>query len=297
MNDPYSRPHELRFGAPLPDGESSLRWRGPALLGVLNLTPDSFSDGGRLADEAVALAAGLEARELGALVVDVGGESTRPGAAPVSAREELRRVLPTITGLAAAGVVLSIDTRKPEVAREALAAGARIVNDIGGLSDPLMREVCAAAGAPAIIMHMQGEPRTMQAEPRYDDVVAEVHDYLLAAARRALSAGVPDVLIDPGIGFGKTTEHNLELLRASDRLAGSGHGLLIGASRKRFIGSLSGGAAAAERLGGTLAAHLYAAARGAAMLRVHDVAAHRQALQVSAALADVGLPSTEGEPL
>lgn len=297
MNDPYSRPHELRFGAPLPDGESSLRWRGPALLGVLNLTPDSFSDGGRLADEAVALAAGLEARELGALVVDVGGESTRPGAAPVSAREELRRVLPTITGLAAAGVVLSIDTRKPEVAREALAAGARIVNDIGGLSDPLMREVCAAAGAPAIIMHMQGEPRTMQAEPRYDDVVAEVHDYLLAAARRALSAGVPDVLIDPGIGFGKTTEHNLELLRASDRLAGSGHGLLIGASRKRFIGSLSGGAAAAERLGGTLAAHLYAADRGAAMLRVHDVAAHRQALQVSAALADVGLPSTEGEPL
>ena len=286
MIEQWTTAHELRFGAPLSAGEHVLRWRGPALVGILNVTPDSFSDGGRLPTAGAAIEFGLSLREQGALVVDVGGESTRPGAAEVGADEESERILPVIEALAAAGVMLSVDTRKPAVARLALSAGARIVNDVGGLRDPEMIEVCAAAGAPAVIMHMLGEPGTMQDEPRYQDVVGEVSAFLLAAARRALEAGVPDVLIDPGIGFGKTVEHNLALIRATPTLAASGHGLLVGASRKRFIGSLTGVTVAAERLGGTLAAHLFAAGRGAAMLRVHDVAAHKQALAVAASLAE-----------
>ncbi|HZJ08115.1 MAG TPA: dihydropteroate synthase [Trueperaceae bacterium] len=284
MTGPFVRQHQLRFGAPLPAGGTTLSWRGPAIMGVLNLTPDSFSDGGDLLASGAAVRAGLELRERGALVVDVGGESTRPGAAPVAEAAELKRILPTIESLAAAGVLVSVDTRKPAVARAALQAGARIVNDIGGLQDPAMREVCAAAGAPAVVMHMRGEPRTMQHEPRYEDVVAEVGDFLASAAAEALSAGVPDVLIDPGIGFGKTVEHNLALLRATAALAARGHGLLVGASRKGFLGSLTGTGVARERLGATLAAHLVAARGGAAMLRVHDVEAHRQALVVAAAL-------------
>lgn len=218
-------------------------------------------------------------------MIDVGGESTRPGAAPVGAAEELKRIMPTIEGLADAGVLVSVDTRKPEVAERALAAGARIVNDIAGLSDPAMRQVCAAAGAPAVLMHMRGEPRTMQDEPLYEDVVAEVLAFLSESAERALAAGVPDVLIDPGLGFGKTLEHNLALLRATAELAAGAHGVLIGASRKGFLGTLSGTPVARERLGATLAAHLAAAGAGVAMLRVHDVEAHRQALLVATALA------------
>lgn len=285
MADRWSATHELRFSAPLADGSRVLRWRGAALMGVVNITPDSFSDGGRLPTAAAAVELGLKLREQGALVVDVGGESTRPGAPGVSVDEESERILPAIAELAAAGVLTSVDTRKPEVARRALSAGARIVNDVGGLRDPQMLEVCAAAGAPVVIMHMQGEPGTMQDDPHYDDVVGEVSDFLTAAAVRATLAGVPDVLLDPGIGFGKTVEHNLALLRATPTLAASGHGVLVGASRKRFIGYLTGVAVAAERLGGTLAAHLFAAAGGAAMLRVHDVEAHRQALMVAANLA------------
>ncbi|HNR00820.1 MAG TPA: dihydropteroate synthase, partial [Trueperaceae bacterium] len=227
----------------------------------------------------------LRMREEGALVLDVGGESTRPGAAPVGLGEEARRVLPVIEALAAAGAVVSVDTRKAEVAAAALAAGAAVVNDVGGLRDPAMLAACAAAGAPAIVMRMQGEPRTMQAAPRYGDVVAEVEAFLLEQARRAAAAGVPSVVLDPGIGFGKDLDHNLDLLRATARLAGHGHPLLVGASRKAFIGRLAGGVGPESRLSGTLAAHLAAAAAGAALLRVHDVAAHAQALAVATALA------------
>jgi dihydropteroate synthase len=261
-------------------------------MGVLNVTPDSFSDGGRFRadDPASAVEAGLALREEGAVFVDVGGESSRPGAQGVSEAEELRRVLPVVAGLADAGVRVSIDTVKPAVAREALAAGACLVNDIRGLASDTLRAVCAEAGVPAVVMHMQGEPPTMQRAPRYRDVVAEVERWLLESADRALQDGVPSVLIDPGIGFGKTVEHNVALLAATDRLASHGLPLLVGASRKGTIGRLgeAGGVEPAplERLPGSLAAHLYAVERGAAMLRVHDVAAHRQALAVLRALAE-----------
>ncbi len=287
----FAREHRLRFADPLPGGGSELRWRGPALVGILNVTPDSFSDGGRHAALDDAVAQGLRLHGEGAILVDVGGESTRPGAAPVSEAEELRRVVPVIERLAGAGVLLSIDTRKPAVARRALAAGARVVNDVGGLSDAAMREVCAAAGAPAVVMHMQGEPATMQLEPRYDDVLAEVSEFLEGAAEAALNAGVPDVVLDPGIGFGKTLEHNLTLLKGLDWLTARGRPVMVGASRKGFLGRLTGVSEARERLAATLAVHLDAARHGAALLRVHDVAAHRQALAVAAALE----PEASGE--
>lgn len=276
--------HVLRFGRTLPGGGTELRWRGAALMGVVNVTPDSFSDGGATLSPADAVAAGLRHAEQGALVVDVGGESTRPGAAPVDAQEELGRVLPVVEALAAEGVVVSVDTRKPEVAAAALEAGAALVNDVSGLRDPRMVEVCAAAGAPAVVMHMLGEPRTMQLDPRYDDVVAEVSGYLLAAAERALAAGVPSVVLDVGLGFGKTLEHNLALLNATPQLAAHGHPVLVGASRKSFLGRVAGVERPADRLGATIAAHLHAARLGAALLRVHDVEPHRQALAVAAAL-------------
>ncbi len=276
--------HALSFGRPLPGGGAELKWRGAALMGVVNVTPDSFSDGGVAFARDDAVAAGLRLAAEGALVVDVGGESTRPGAAPVDAEEETRRVLPVVEALAASGVVVSVDTRKPAVAAAALAAGAALVNDVSGLRDPAMVEVCAREGAPAVVMHMLGEPRTMQLEPRYEDVVAEVTSYLLAAAERALDAGVPDVIVDVGLGFGKTLEHNLALLDATGELASHGHPVLVGASRKSFLGRLAGVERPADRLGATLAAHLHAARLGAALLRVHDVAPHRQALAVAAAL-------------
>ena len=279
-------PHRLPFRRPLPDGSTALEWRGAALMGIVNVTPDSFSDAGETFAAEAAVAAGLRLREEGALILDVGGESTRPGALPVSPEEEARRVLPVVAELAAAGAVVSIDTRKAEVAAAALAAGAAIVNDVGGLRDPAMLAVCAAAGAPVVIMHMQGEPRTMQAAPAYADVVAEVEELLLRRARLAEAAGLPGVVLDPGIGFGKDLGHNLALLRATPRLAGLGHPLMVGASRKAFIGRLAGGVGPGSRLPGTLAAHLAAAAGGAALLRVHDVAAHAQALAVAAAVAE-----------
>jgi dihydropteroate synthase len=281
----FHREHTLTFGRPLATGSRQLTWRGAALMGIVNVTPDSFSDGGRLPAIDDAVAAGVRLATEGALVVDVGGESTRPGAEPVAASEEERRVVPVIEVLAAHGVLVSIDTRKPDVAAAALAAGARIVNDVGGLRDPAMVEVCAAAGAPAVIMHMQGEPLTMQREPRYADVVAEVHAFLDAAADRALAAGVPDVVVDPGIGFGKTVLHNLALLRATERLAAR-RSVLVGASRKGFIDRIAAVPRPAERLGGSIAVHLDAARSGAALLRVHDVEQHRQALKLEAALAD-----------
>lgn len=278
------REHVLRFGRDLPNGARELRWRGPALMGVVNVTPDSFSDGGERFDAARAVAAGIRLSEEGALVVDVGGESTRPGAASVDAREELRRVEPVVAGLAEAGVIVSIDTRKPEVAEAALMNGARIINDVGGLRLPRMRQLAAAAGVPAVLMHMQGEPSTMQEAPSYTDVTAEVGAFLREGAARALAEGVPDLLLDPGLGFGKSVEHNLTLLRRLGELTTGEHGLLVGASRKATVGALSGESDPRRRLPGTLVLHLRAAEAGAAMLRVHDVAEHAQALAVWSAL-------------
>ena len=281
----FQRTHTLTFGQPVGERGSVLTWRGPALMGVVNVTPDSFSDAGETAAVDHAIASGLRLAREGALLVDVGGESTRPGAVPVEASEERGRVVPVVEALAAAGVLVSIDTRKPAVAAAALAAGARLVNDVGGLRDAGMTAVCAEAGAPAIIMHMQGEPATMQVAPSYDDVVGEVAGFLTASADHALSAGVPSVIIDPGIGFGKSVVHNLALLAAVDELAELGREVLVGASRKGFIDKLASVPRPADRLGGSIAVHLHAARQGAALLRVHDVEQHRQALLVAAALA------------
>jgi dihydropteroate synthase len=278
---------ELRFGRAVPgavrhgDGWS-LTWSPPGLMGVVNVTPDSFSDGGRFLDADRAIARGRELAADGALVVDVGGESTRPGAHPVPIEIELDRVRPVVAALAADGLVVSVDTRRAEVAAAAIAAGASLVNDVSGLGDPAMAEVCRATGTPIVIGHMQGTPATMQDDPHYDDVVAEVTAFLRQRAAWALGAGVPAVLVDPGIGFGKTTEHNLALLRALP--LDVDHPVVIGASRKGFIGRLAGPAAPPERDPGSLAAHLFAAQRGVAMLRAHDVRGHRQALIVDAAL-------------
>lgn len=277
--------HELPFGRPLPGGRTSLEWRAPGLVGVVNVTPDSFSGVGGYQGVAEAVAAGVALSAAGAVFVDVGGESTRPGAAPVSEADELARVLAVVEGLAAEGVVVSIDTRRPSVASAALQVGAAIVNDVGGLREPAMVEVCARFGAPAIVMHMQGEPSTMQAAPHYVDVVAEVEEYLMRQAEAALAAGVPGAIIDPGLGFGKDLGHNVALLRATGRLAGHGLPLMVGASRKSFLGRLSAEEAPAARLPGTLAAHIWAAHAGAALLRVHDVAEHAQALAVWGAVA------------
>lgn len=275
--------HRIRFGRPLEDGSHELAWRGPALMGVVNVTPDSFSGGGVHLDLEAAVEAGVAMRDAGALIVDVGGESTRPGADDVPVGEEIRRVVGVVAGLADRGVLVSIDTRKADVARAALEAGARVVNDVGGLADPAMRRACAEFGAPAIAMHMQGEPRTMQAAPSYQDVVEEVASALSASRREALADGVPDVLLDPGLGFGKTVAHNLALITGLGRLTREAE-VVVGASRKRMIDTLADAPDPRGRLPGTLAIHLEAARRGAALLRVHDVAEHDQAVRVWAAL-------------
>jgi len=256
-------------------------------MGIVNVTPDSFSDGGRFLDPAAAIAHGRELAAAGADVLDVGGESTRPGATAVSAAEELERVMPVIEGLA--GVApLSIDTTKAEVAARAIEAGAAMVNDVTALSDPDMAPLCAERGVEVVVMHMLGTPRTMQDDPRYDDVVGEILEFLTERADRAVAAGIERdrIWIDPGIGFGKTTGHNLTLLAAVDRFAATGLPVLIGPSRKTFIGRLSGDAPEGERLGGTIAACLAALAGGAAMVRGHDVAPVAQAIAVARAIDD-----------
>jgi len=253
-------------------------------MGILNVTPDSFSDGGRHSQLGAAVAAARAMRGAGALMIDVGGESTRPGAVPVSASQELDRILPVIRVLAEEEVLISVDTMKAEVADAALRAGAHLINDVTALRDPAMRQVCADAGAPAALMHMQGEPRTMQRHPTYSDVVAEVRAFLQGRAAEVLAAGVPSVLLDPGLGFGKTLEHNLSLLRATADLSSLGHPLLVGASRKRMVDTLAGVPDVSQRDPGSLALHLYAAQQGAALVRVHAVAEHTQALRVQAAI-------------
>jgi dihydropteroate synthase len=282
-------PHRITAARPLPGGEPdgdrwSVTWTGAAVMGVVNVTPDSFSDGGRFLEIGPAVAHGRQLAADGALVVDVGGESTRPGAQPVGVTTEIDRVRPVITALVADGVLVSVDTRWAEVATAAIAAGAHIVNDVSGLADPDMAAVCATSGTPVVIGHMRGTPATMQLDPTYDDVVAEVTAALREGAARALAAGVPSVLVDPGLGFGKTTEHNLALVRALPLAIE--HPVVIGASRKGFIGRLTGATTPAERDAGTLAVHLVAAERGVALVRAHDVASHVQAFAVLAALVD-----------
>lgn len=261
-----------------------LRWRGTGVLGIVNVTPDSFSDGGLHAAATHAVRAAVTMMQEGALLVDVGAESTRPGSGGVSAETELDRLLPVIRELTRLGIPFSVDTRKAEVADAAFRAGAWLLNDIGGLRDPDMLETCARHGAPAVLMHMQGEPATMQDNPTYSDVVSEVAAWLGEAAARALRAGVPAVVTDPGIGFGKTVTHNLELLRGLREVRTEGALLLVGASRKGFIGRLADEPAAAARDPGSLAVHLHAARLGAELVRVHDVRGHVQALRVQEAL-------------
>jgi dihydropteroate synthase len=237
-------------------------------MGVLNVTPDSFSDGGRFADLEAAVAHGLRLVAEGADVVDVGGESTRPGAAPVDPTEERRRVVPVVEALAP-HVRVSVDTRHADVAEAAIGAGATLLNDVSASLWP----IAADTGAGWVAMHMQGDPATMQDDPRYHDVVAEVRDHLVARAEAAVAGGVEEVWIDPGIGFGKTVAHNLELLRRLDALVATGHPVLVGASRKGFLGALTGGAPVDDRLEASLAMAVWSLAQGASMVRVHDVAA------------------------
>jgi dihydropteroate synthase len=253
------------------------------IMGVVNVTPDSFSDGGRYLATDAAIAHGLQLEAEGADILDIGGESTRPGAEPLGIEDECRRVLPVIEGLAArARVPLSIDTRNAEVMRRAVQSGARVINDVSALAhDPQSLEVAAATGVPVVLMHAQGDPRTMQRNPVYDDVVLDVYDALEARIEACENAGIPRerLVVDPGIGFGKTLAHNLALLGALSIFHGLGCAVLLGASRKSFIGKLTG-AQADDRLPGSLAAALLGAAQGAQILRVHDVAATRQALAV-----------------
>ena len=264
----------------------------PLVMGVVNVTPDSFSDGGRLASLGAALAHALTLDADGADILDIGGESTRPGAEPVSAAEEIARTLPLLTALRPRTTRrLSIDTCKPEVAEAAVRVGADIWNDVSALGAPGAPELAARLGCEVVLMHMQGEPRTLQTSPHYDDVLAEVCAFLEARAGIALAAGVARerIWLDPGIGFGKTLEHNLALLAGLPALVGLGFPVLLGASRKRFIAAVgAGGQLASDRLGGSLAAALAGARAGVAAVRVHDVAETVQALEVQAAIAAGG---------
>jgi dihydropteroate synthase len=261
------------------------------VMGILNVTPDSFSDGGRFFGERAAIDRGVEMVEEGADIVDVGGESTRPGSDPVPLEEELRRTVPIVERLAASvPVPISIDTRKPEVAAAALDAGATIVNDISGARDPGMFEVVKRAGAGMVLMHMKGEPKSMQEAPHYDDVVAEVKEYLRERIEAAEFAGVdPERLaIDPGIGFGKELEHNLEILRHVDALFELGRPVLVGPSRKRFIGTLLGDLPPEERVEGTAGAVAWLVARGVHLVRVHDVREMVRVVRIVDAIARAG---------
>ncbi|WP_072387351.1 dihydropteroate synthase [Hyphomicrobium sp. CS1BSMeth3] len=256
----------------------------PRLMGIVNVTPDSFSDGGAFSSAQAAIDHALQLEAEGADILDIGGESTRPGAHPVSIEEELARVIPVIEGLAGkTKALISIDTRKAEVMRRALAAGAHIINDVAALTyEPECLEVAAASNAPVILMHAQGDPRTMQAAPQYDDCLLDVCDWLEARLAACEAAGIPRdrLIIDPGIGFGKTLAHNLELLAGLTLLHGLGVPVLLGASRKSFIGMLTGEKDARHRVPGSIAAALAGASQGAQILRVHDVAETRQALTV-----------------
>ncbi len=267
-------------------GRFELGLERPLVMGVLNVTPDSFSDGGSHEDPAKAVAWGERLIAEGAAIIDVGGESTRPGAAELAECEELARVRPVVSRLMAEGAPISIDTRHASVAHACVEAGAAIINDVEGFRDPAMVEVAAGCDAGLVVMHMLGDPETMQKAPRYDDVVREVGGFLLAQATVLEAAGVARerIVIDPGIGFGKTLEHNLALLAGLPVLAELGYPVAVGVSRKRFIGELSGESEPRLRLGGSIAAGLSAVRAGASILRVHDVGATVQALEVLEAI-------------
>lgn len=268
-------------------GSRTLDLSTPQVMGVLNVTPDSFSDGGRYVTVQAALEQGLRLAAEGAAIIDVGGESTRPGSHPVTLEEELRRVLPVVEGLArATPAVISVDTTKPEVMRRAAAAGAGLLNDIRALKEPGALEAAVACGCAVCLMHMQGEPRTMQQAPAYRDVVAEVGEFLgeRAGACRAAGLAADRLLLDPGFGFGKTLTHNLELLAHLPELAALGYPLLAGLSRKSMLGPLTG-RAAGERLHGSVALATIAVLGGARIIRAHDVAATVDAVKVAAAVA------------
>lgn len=283
----------FRIGARIFEGP------GPFFMGVVNVTPDSFSDGGRFLARDAAFAQAERLAEDGADVLDLGGESTRPGAPDVSVDEEIARVVPVIAALRSRGVEtpISIDTRKAEVAHAALDAGADLVNDVTGLADPALAAVVAARGVPAVLMHMRGTPADMQSRAVYEDVVEEVARELTHALARAEAAGVAraQVILDPGIGFAKTPEHSIALLAAIPRLRALGRPLLVGPSRKSFIGAITG-APVSERLPGTLAAVAAAVLAGAEFIRVHDVAAARQAGLVAAAIRAASARRAEPPP-
>ncbi len=273
-----------------PFSEALTRPSRPLVMGVINATPDSFSDGGQFAHTDSAL---LHARKLiaqGADILDIGGESTRPGADPVDVQEELARVLPIIEAIRReSSIAISIDTRKPEVARAAVAAGANCWNDVSALTfAPDSLATAVDLDVPVVLMHAQGDPKTMQLDPHYRDVTGDVLNFLVGRIGQAIQSGMKlsNIIVDPGIGFGKTLEHNLTLLRDLPRFVALGRPVLIGASRKRFIAALDQGAEVGDRLGGSVATALFAAQHGAQILRVHDVAETRQALTVQTALLD-----------
>jgi len=256
--------------------------RRPLIMGILNITPDSFSDGGRFLDAGCAITHGRALLAAGADIVDVGGESTRPGAAPVTPEDEIARIEPVIQALAEGGAPISVDTRHPRVMERALAAGARIINDVRALTNPDSLAIAAKAKAPVILMHMQGEPRTMQHEPRYDLASFDIVEFLEARIVDCMNAGIArdNIIVDPGIGFGKTKAHNLEILARVALFHGLGTGILIGASRKSFLG-----ASVDTRLPGSLAVAMHAVQNGVQILRVHDVAETRAAIALTEALA------------
>ncbi len=265
----------------------------PLVMGIVNVTPDSFSDGGRFLDPAAAIAQARALRDAGADILDIGGESTRPGAAPVSPQEECARILPVVEALAGDGAVVSVDTRHARTIEAAAQAGAALINDVWALAgdpDGDALSAAAATGLPVVLMHMQGTPTTMQADPHYDDVVRDVFDWLAARIDQVVEAGIPRerIIVDPGIGFGKTLDHNLMLLNQLERFHALGAPILVGASRKSFIAKASRGEPADARLAGSLAAALTAVRRGAQILRVHDVAETVQALTIAAAIEVAG---------
>ena len=283
----------IRPRPPLTFGQRVIRLDQPQAMGIVNVTPDSFSDGGAHADTDTAIHAGYDMAAAGAALIDVGGESTRPGSKPVWEQDEIERVTPVVRQLAASGTAVSVDTRKAAVMEAALAAGASLINDVSALLfDDRSPEIVARAACPVVLMHHQGSPETMQEAPRYErPILLEVYDWLEARIDAAVAAGIDRarIIVDPGIGFGKTVQHNLQLMNGLALLHGLGCPILLGASRKRMIGALSGEAPADRRLAGSLTLALKAADQGAQLLRVHDVPETVQALKVWRGLRDAAL--------
>jgi dihydropteroate synthase len=273
-------------------GERTVRLDQPQVMGIVNATPDSFSDGGQFADARDAAEAGARMAAAGAAIIDVGGESTRPGAQTIWERDEIERVTPIIRQLAAGGAAVSVDTRKAAVMEAALGAGARLVNDVSALTfDTRSADIIAASGVPVILMHHQGDPQVMQDDPRYDDVLVEIYEWLEDRIAAAEAVGIPrgKILIDPGFGFGKTVAHNLELMNGLALFHSLGCPIVLGASRKRTIGALANEAPADQRLAGSIAFALKAVEQGAQIVRVHDVPETVQALRVWRGLKDQAL--------